>query len=51
MDIEGALNEAAQQELIGVDHRLVSVEPPPWLHIHERRTPVLAPKPSFERLD
>jgi hypothetical protein len=50
-DIEGALNEAAQQRLIGVENKLVSVEPPPWLHITEHRTPVLAPKPSFEKLD
>lgn len=51
LDVEGALNEAAQQELIGVDHKLVSVEPPPWLHIHEQSTPVLAPRPKFEKLD
>jgi hypothetical protein len=51
IDIEGALNEAAQQSLIGVENRLVAVEAPPWLHIVEHRTPVLAPKPSFERLD
>ncbi|MCL9759103.1 hypothetical protein [Frankia sp. AiPa1] len=50
-DIEAALNDAAQQHLIGVSHRLVSVEAPAWLHINEQRTPVTAPKPSFERLD
>lgn len=52
LDIEGALNEAAQQDLIGVEKRLVSVRPPEWLHIPERKkTPVVAPKPVFERLD
>lgn len=51
IEIEAALNEAAQQDLVGVSHRLVSVEAPPWLHLNAKRTPVLAPKPSFERLD
>lgn len=51
LDIEDALNDAAQQQLIGVENKLVSVEPPPWLHITEQRTPVLAPKPSFQKLD
>jgi hypothetical protein len=51
VDIEGALNEAAQQDLVGVEHRLVSVDAPPWLHLNAARTPVLAPKPSFEKLD
>jgi hypothetical protein len=51
MDIEGALNEAAQQKLIGVKKQLVSVAPPPWLRITEQRTAVLAPKPSFVKLD
>lgn len=51
VEIEAALNEAAQQNLVGVQHRLVSVEAPPWLHINESRTPIIAPKPSFERLD
>ncbi|MFL5885414.1 MAG: hypothetical protein ACJ77M_10120 [Thermoleophilaceae bacterium] len=52
VDIEGALNEAAQQKLVSTEHRLVSVEPPSWLHLPERKkAPVLAPKPTFERLD
>jgi hypothetical protein len=52
IDVEGGLNEAAQQELIVSAHRLVSVEPPDWLHLPERtHTPVLAPKPHFEKLD
>lgn len=52
IEVEGALNEAAQQDLISSQHRLVSVEAPAWLHLPERKTtPVLAPKPSFVKLD
>ncbi|MGD1254777.1 hypothetical protein ACKUT9_11050 [Mycobacterium seoulense] len=51
VEIEHALNEAAQQHLVGIDTRLVSVDAPPWLHLNAARTPVLAPKPSFEKLD
>lgn len=51
VEIEHALNEAAQQDLVGVENRLVSVDAPPWLHLNAARTPVLAPKPSFEKLD
>jgi hypothetical protein len=52
VDVEDALNDAAQQQLVDVNHRLVSVEAPAWLHLEERKTqPVLAPKPMFERLD
>lgn len=51
LDIEAALNEAAQVNLIGVQHRLVSVQAPEWLHINEQRTQVVAPKPNFENLE
>jgi hypothetical protein len=52
LDIEGALNDAAQQELIAVTHKLVSVEAPGWLHMEERKqTPIIAPRPRFEPLD
>jgi hypothetical protein len=51
VEILGALNEAAQQNLIAVDRKLMSVEAPAWLHINEKRTPVIAPRPSFEKLD
>jgi len=51
LDLEGALNEAAQQKLIQVESQLVSVDAPAWLHLTERKTRVIAPKPSFERLD
>ncbi|WP_340686483.1 hypothetical protein LCL61_09415 [Amycolatopsis coloradensis] len=51
IDILDALDEAAQQDLIKVEHKLVSVDPPEWLHINEQRTPVIAPRPVFEKLD
>jgi hypothetical protein len=51
LDVEDALNEAAQQDLVGVENKLVSVEAPPWLHMVEQQAPVIAPKPSFEKLD
>ncbi|WP_176113970.1 hypothetical protein [Burkholderia cepacia] len=50
LDIEGALNEAAQQDLIGVSTKLVGVNAPDWLHIKAKSPKVIAPKPSFERL-
>ncbi|UXW86978.1 hypothetical protein NFX31_05470 [Microbacterium azadirachtae] len=50
-EILDALNEAAQQNLIAVDRRLLSVEAPTWLTINETRVPVIAPRPSFEKLD
>ncbi len=51
LDIEAALNDAAQVNLIGVQHRLASVQAPEWLHINEKRTQVVAPKPNFENLE
>lgn len=51
VEIEHALNEAAQQDLIGITTRLVPVDAPHWLHLNATRTPVLAPKPAFEKLD
>ncbi|MFI7009051.1 hypothetical protein [Streptomyces sp. NPDC050145] len=51
VDILDALNEAAQQNLISVDRKLMSVEAPAWLNINEKRTPVIAPRPAFEKLD
>ncbi|MBK0419921.1 hypothetical protein JD276_12855 [Leucobacter sp. CSA1] len=51
VDIEYALNEAAQQQLVGVERRLVSVDAPGWLHLNASRVPAVAPKPYFEPLD
>jgi hypothetical protein len=45
------LNAAAQQDLLGVDEKLVSVAPPDWLLLNEKRTTVVAPRPLFEPLD
>lgn len=50
VDIENALNEAAQQDLVGVEHQLVSVDAPSWLHINAARVSTIAPKPQFEPL-
>lgn len=51
VDIEGALDEASQHDLIDVKHQLVSVKPPSWLHMSEKPTAVIAPLPKFEKLD
>lgn len=51
VEIEHALNDAAQQDLVDVENKLISVDAPPWLHLNATRTPVLAPKPMFEALD
>ncbi|HMK99769.1 MAG TPA: hypothetical protein VK428_06240 [Acidimicrobiales bacterium] len=51
LEVEHAMDEAAQQDLVAVETRLVSVEPPEWLHMTETRVPVVAPKPHFEKLD
>lgn len=53
VDIQDGLNEAAQQDLVGVEERLISVDAPPWLHLGSPATPpmVVAPKPSFTKLD
>jgi hypothetical protein len=51
VEVEGALNEAAQQNLISTEQRLVSVNPPDWLHIKQLAPKIIAPKPSFAKLD
>jgi hypothetical protein len=51
LDIEDALDEAAQQNLISVESKLLSVGAPSWLHLPEAGPRVLAPKPSFLKLD
>lgn len=50
-DVEGALDEAAQQDLLGTTHRLVSVNAPEWLHIKTMAPTVISPKPKFVKLD
>ncbi len=51
IDLEDALDEAAQERLVAVQSQLVSVDAPGWLHLTERSMKVIAPKPTFERLD
>ena len=51
LEVESALNDAAQQDLLTVREKLVSVDAPPWLHLSAARTQVIAPKPHFSPLD
>ena len=51
LEVEAALDEAAQQHLITTQQQLVSVNAPNWLHIKELAPKLIAPKPKFERLD
>ncbi len=51
IEVEDALNEAAQQDLIKVEHQLVSVQAPSWLHIPKAGPRIIAPKPKFSRVD
>lgn len=50
-DVEGALNDAAQQDLVSSQEKLVSVNAPHWLHIKEMAPRVISPKPKFVKLD
>jgi hypothetical protein len=51
VDIEDALNEAAQQDLVASSHKLVSVNAPDWLHIKAMAPKIISPKPKFIKLD
>lgn len=51
IEIESALNDAAQQSLIVETHQLVSVNAPNWLHIKQQAPKVFSPKPKFYKLD
>ncbi|MFD4171535.1 hypothetical protein ACFWSB_28065, partial [Streptomyces albidoflavus] len=48
VEVEHALNKAAQQDLVGVETRLVSVDAPSWLHLNAARTPVIAPRSCLQ---
>lgn len=50
-EIEDALNDAAQQNLIAQSHKLVSVNAPDWLHIKAMAPKIISPKPKFIKLD
>jgi hypothetical protein len=39
VETEHALNEAARQDLVGIENRLVPVAALPWLHLNAARTP------------
>ncbi len=51
LEIEDALNDAAQQDLVASAHRLVNVNAPDWLHIKAMAPKIISPKPKFEKLD
>ncbi len=51
VEIEDALNEAAQQDLVHNSQRLVSVNAPDWLHLKAMAPKIISPKPKFIKLD
>ena len=51
LEIEFALNEAAQQNLVNQSHKLVDVNAPDWLHLRSKGPKIISPKPSFAKLD
>lgn len=51
IEIEHALSEAAQQDLVQQTHKLVDVNAPDWLHIKQMAPRILSPKPAFQKLD
>lgn len=50
LEIEDALNHAAQQDLVGIQSRLVGVNAPDWLHMKQLAPKIISPKPSFVKL-
>ena len=51
IEVEAALNEAAQQDLVEQKHQLVAVNAPDWLHIKQMAPKIICPRPRFVRLD
>jgi len=51
LEIEEALDSAAQQHLITSQTQLVSVNAPEWLHFKQLAPRLIAPKPKFAKLD
>lgn len=51
LEVEAALNEAAQQNLLQSKTQLIGVNAPDWLHIKQKAPRVVAPQPTFEKLD
>lgn len=50
-EIEDALDNAAQQNLILSTTKLIGVNAPDWLHMKTMAPKIISPKPSFVRLD
>lgn len=51
IEIEAALNDAAQQDLVATKNQLVAVNAPEWLHLKKASPKIIAPKPSFAKLE
>ena len=51
LEIEDALNDAAQQDLVASTHKLISVNAPDWLHVKAMAPKIISPKPKFIKLD
>jgi len=51
LEIEHALNDAAQQDLVSTKHKLVNVNAPDWLHMKQMAPKLVAPKPKFDVID
>ena len=50
-EIEGALDEAAQQNLVIQTHTMIGVNAPSWLHVKQMAPKIISPKPKFTKLD
>ncbi|NBV16796.1 MAG: hypothetical protein EBS11_09495 [Janthinobacterium sp.] len=51
LEVEDALNDAAQQDLVTNTQKLLSVNAPDWLHIKKMAPKIISPKPKFIKLD
>lgn len=51
LEVESALDNAAQQNLVGVKQQLVGVNAPSWLHVKTMAPKIISPKPKFSKLD
>ena len=51
LDIEAALDDAAQQDLVLSTHKLVSVNAPDWLHVKAMAPKIISPRPKFIKID
>lgn len=51
LEIEAALDEAAQQKLVSTSSTLIGVNAPDWLHMKQLAPTIITAKPKFEKLD